>query len=150
MNKYKENPGELKLSYIMDLMNKDEAGNGPLGRKGSVWSAQSEGYLVEHVQLMLKDLKEYNLGNSGQFNDGIDGKFGNKTEEAVRKFQSSHKDWEGNNLKTDGLVGPKTADALNRAMVGVWYDVHETPGDLIGDYCLVTVTKEALTKGIAE
>lgn len=42
----------------------------------------------------------------------VDGKFGEKTEEAVKKFQKEK------GLKEDGTVGPKTAKALNDAVEG--------------------------------
>ncbi len=53
--------------------------------------------------------------------DGVDGIFGLDTDAAVRKFQEDHKDWEGKNLAVDGEVGERTADSLNREMVGIWY-----------------------------
>lgn len=42
----------------------------------------------------------------------VDGKFGPKTQAAVRQFQQAHKDSSGKQLKVDGLVGPKTTSAL--------------------------------------
>jgi hypothetical protein len=42
----------------------------------------------------------------------VDGKFGPKTEAAVREFQRTHKDAQGRPLKVDGLVGPLTTGAL--------------------------------------
>lgn len=60
----------------------------------------SKGEQVKTAQRLLKALK-YSIGLSG-----IDGDFGKKTEEAVKKFQSK----EG--LTTDGIIGQKTWEAL--------------------------------------
>jgi hypothetical protein len=75
---------------------------------------------------MLKALKgrgleNIDLGETGKSQDGVDGVFGEKTEAAVEEFQRLSKDWNGVPLNVDGIVGPRTADALNRAMVGLWY-----------------------------
>jgi len=58
-----------------------------------------EGDDVKVLQTRLRDL--------GYFTGLIDGKFGILTERAVRVFQSEHA------LEDDGVVGPKTAEALN-------------------------------------
>ena len=89
----------------------------PTLRKGSA------GTLVEDLQSKLIALG-YDLGNSG-----ADGKFGAKTETAVKAFQKSK------GLTADGVVGPKTWEALDAA----------TPGDQ-----LYTVTIRHLTQYDAE
>jgi hypothetical protein len=63
-------------------------------------------------------------------NFGADGKFGNETDAAVRNFQRTHKDLfvtrDGKSppLRVDGVVGPKTALALDCALAraGIWFD----------------------------
>lgn len=47
---------------------------------------------------------------------GADGSFGTETENAVKKFQRTHKDKDGKALKDDGVVGQKTCEALG----GTW------------------------------
>ncbi len=49
----------------------------------------------------------------------------------------------------DALVGPRTSDALNRAMVGRWYDHYQTPGELVDDKPYHTITLEFLTSGLS-
>ena len=63
----------------------------------------------EHVIELQEDLLElgYDLGSYGPEGNGIDGKFGAKTENAVKDFQTKH------GLKADGIVGPETWDALD-------------------------------------
>jgi peptidoglycan hydrolase-like protein with peptidoglycan-binding domain len=60
---------------------------------------------VEAVQQALVNLG-YNIGSTGSNGNGVDGKFGEKTKAAVKKFQTSK------NLYSDGIVGEKTAGAL--------------------------------------
>lgn len=55
---------------------------------------------VKKVQTLLQRLG-YNVGNTG-----IDGKYGPRTERAVRRFQKD------NGLRVDGIVGPETGKAL--------------------------------------
>ncbi len=103
--------------------------------------------LVKHLQLMLRDLG-FDLGASGDNNDGVDGIFGDKTRKAVREFQEKNLDVDRNPLKVDGKVGPRTADALNRRMVGLWYDKYETPKEMTEGKTFITITSEHLTEGI--
>jgi hypothetical protein len=91
---------------------------------------------------MLKTLG-YSIGLQG-----IDGKFGSDTEKAVRQFQSENKDWNRNSIQADGLVGPITSDALNRRMVGRWYDIYETPRSATKNKLCITLTKELLRQGV--
>ncbi len=60
------------------------------------------------VSLLQKDLT-----GLGFYTNSIDGWFGQKTYDAVVSFQKSQ------GLKTDGLVGPITKAALNKALTGV-------------------------------
>lgn len=53
---------------------------------------------VKRLQQQLKDLG---------YNIAVDGKFGSATEQAVKDFQSKH------GLVSDGVVGPKTWEALD-------------------------------------
>ena len=55
-----------------------------------------QGSDVVHCQKILKSLG-YDLGSSG-----VDGRFGKRTEEAVKKFQDEH------GLVVDGIIGVKT------------------------------------------
>ncbi|MCP1752011.1 peptidoglycan-binding domain-containing protein [Bradyrhizobium elkanii] len=62
------------------------------------------------VRLLQEILKHY---ADPQLDPGaIDGDFGPHTEAAVKAFQASHVDFDGNPLKADGIVGPKTWAAL--------------------------------------
>ncbi|MBC9716007.1 peptidoglycan-binding protein [Streptomyces sp. TRM66268-LWL] len=58
------------------------------------------GAKVKEIQALLT-LRGYSVGSSG-----IDGQFGAATEGAVKRFQSN------NRLGVDGIVGPKTWEAL--------------------------------------
>ena len=62
----------------------------------------------------------YDLGKSG-----ADGKFGVRTEEAVKSFQKTHKGPDGKALKVDGIVGSSSWWALDEAMkpAGALYTV---------------------------
>lgn len=64
------------------------------------WVCGSKGNDVKELQKELQR-RGYNIGK-----DGIDGKFGNDTRNAVIKFQKD------NRLSTDGKVGKNTAHAL--------------------------------------
>ncbi len=63
----------------------------------------SKGSAVRLCQELLKDYgyPPYDPGP-------IDGDFGPLTEAAVKAFQGDNVDYDGNKLKVDGIVGPKT------------------------------------------
>jgi hypothetical protein len=92
-----------------ELRNLSEGGNGPLVLN------DPRSTLVTHLQIILKKLG-YDLGNFGPNNDGIDGKFGKKTFNAITDFQKTHTDLNGVPLTPDGKVGRLTAESLNKAV----------------------------------
>lgn len=67
---------------------------------------------------------------------GADGKFGAKTETAVKQFQKD------NGLKADGIVGPATWSALDAAVgpsadlytVKIYHVSQKVANDLVGTY----------------
>ena len=61
---------------------------------------------VKKIQQFLVD-KGYDLGEYGDEGDGVDGEYGRLTRKAVEDFQKKEGD-----LKVDGKVGPKTAEAM--------------------------------------
>src|ERR1700730_11373124 len=71
----------------------------------------TSGNLVSTLQIELKNAGE-DLGTTGVAGDGIDGDFGQQTEKAVRNYQRTHNDTQGQPLKVDGIVGPLTWGSL--------------------------------------
>jgi N-acetylmuramoyl-L-alanine amidase/peptidoglycan L-alanyl-D-glutamate endopeptidase CwlK len=120
-------------------------GEGPLGNESTgkmFFHGKDKKELVTRVQTALLELGK-NLGPAG-----IDGIFGNATEKALKSFQEENMDFEGNPLAVDGLVGPETSDALNRAMVGRHFDVYQTPKEITDGKLIVTATLKAAKEGI--
>jgi peptidoglycan hydrolase-like protein with peptidoglycan-binding domain len=76
----------------------------PVPERGRPIGPTSQGADVKAVQQALLELG-YKPGKA-------DGAFGQRTRKAVIAFQREH------GLKADGLVGPKTARALNEALAG--------------------------------
>lgn len=155
-----ENPDEsLPAERLRNKTEPDptDRGEGPLGNrfKGRMFfEGPDKANLVKNLQKMLLKWKEstpdidFDLGDTGENHDGIDGDFGPLTETAVITFQENMTDFEGQSLEKDGLVGPRTADALNRAMVGSLFDCYQTPIELTRDLLLISVTAERLQQGI--
>jgi peptidoglycan hydrolase-like protein with peptidoglycan-binding domain len=146
-----EYPKQKRLLDPVLLRNESDGGKGPLGNsvRGRMYfngSTREKEDLVKILQIMLNEL-------GYKSDDGkllvVDGVFGDKTEQAVMKFQNDNKDWKGEQLKIDGLVGPLTSDALNRAMVGIWYPMYQTDSKLTNDIIVIAVTKDALNKEIS-
>lgn len=158
---YPESSGPLP---VLDLCNRETPnpviGKGPLGKSDLYFTYREKDrdLLVVTLQKMLLALG-YDLGKTGPKKDGVDGKFGDLTEKAVRKYQGDPElapvDWEGNPLKVDGLVGPRTSDALNRHFVGsttaglTYYEVYQTPVKLTGESLFFTVSEKLIRKGLA-
>jgi hypothetical protein len=89
---------------------------------------ESKEIKVMKIQKFLVD-KGYNLGDYGDKNDGIDGKYGDLTKKAVEDFQRK----EGN-LEVDGKVGPKTAEAMGNNIEPIFNkkssDVEKKPNEV--------------------
>ena len=64
------------------------------------------GDIVKYIQSVLVFDYNVDLGDFGELNDGIDGKFGSKTEMGVKLFQEDY------GLVMDGIVGPCTLDTM--------------------------------------
>ena len=71
-------------------------------------------YVIE----LQKDLVGlgYDLGKYGPEKNGVDGSFGQKTEDAVKAFQRTHTGVGGTKLAVDGVVGKNTWWALDNAV----------------------------------
>lgn len=151
MSDYPDNPGPLPAEKLCNKFDPNPVeGLGPLGNESSGrmhYSGSDRKDQVIKLQNMLLAMG-YDLGSTGDNGDGADGIFGRKTEEAVIDFQQKNKDWNGEQLEAEGLVGPETSDALNRKMVGMWYDQYQTPIELTESIPYYTVTPELLKSGL--
>ena len=79
------------------------------GKKPTIKRGSTGAYVVECQEDLIKlgyALSPY----------GADGKFGKKTEDAVKAFQKTHTDANGKQLKVDGIVGDSTWWALDNAI----------------------------------
>ena len=125
-------PAGIEVGPIQKLPEASDQNKRPTLRKGS-----SGKYVVE----LQKDLISlgYNVGNTG-----ADGKYGEKTEKAVKEFQKDHEDTDGRALKIDGIVGEKTWTALDAAMERNDENAQEPEGKRY------TVTIPGLTNEAAE
>ncbi len=147
MSDYPDNPGPLPALRLCNVSTPNPVtGDGALGNvnKGQMYYRGSDREdLVRILQQMLVALG-YDVGPAG-----VDGILGNDTEAAVLAFQENNTDWEGTQLNADGLVGPRTSDALNRKMVGVWYDLYQTPIEFTNGMPLFTATNDAFKDGVS-
>lgn len=148
-----DHPDPLPASRFCNRYNNPNPiqGEGALGDRSAgrmYFQGQDQRDLVRRVQRMLLELG-YDLGSSGPEGDGVDGEFGRKTDEAVKQFQEEHRAWDGEPLQADGLVGPRTADALNRLMVGPWYEHYQTPVEITEGGLCHSVTAEFLVQGLS-
>ena len=85
-------------------------GDTPMPTHATIRRGSTGADVVECQQDLLK--LGYDLGSYG-----ADGKFGAKTEAAVKQFQSTHTDPNtGDRLKVDGIVGPASWAALDAAV----------------------------------
>lgn len=71
----------------------------------------SQGPAVENLQRLLLG-RGYSLGRFGPKGDGVDGDFGEATQNALKAFQEGNLDADGKKLEVDGKAGPKTWAAL--------------------------------------
>ena len=75
--------------------------------KDNVFALSKYGSRGEEVKQIQKKLKDW-----GYYDGNVDGVFGSKTENAVKKFQQK------NGLKADGIVGDRTLSALGITSTG--------------------------------
>lgn len=83
----------------------------------------------ENDPAAVRDVQQ-KLKERGLYTGEVDGKFGPLTEQAVKAFQGQQQDAEGNALKVDGSVGPKTLAALGKAAPGKAAPGAAAPGAL--------------------
>ena len=146
MTDYPDNPGPLPAEQLQNA----PKGKGAIGNAGhgkNFYGGGDRADLVTTIQRMLQIIG-YDLGTSGPDEDGVDGQYGDTTEKAVTQFQTDSKQWDGNPLKVDGMVGPETSDALNRKMVGHWYDHYQTPVELTDGMACHTATSSYMESGL--
>lgn len=75
--------------------------------KSNFTPATGDTSVSSSVSMSKKEIQTA-LKNAGYYAGAIDGKIGPKSQQAIKDFQSA------NGLKADGVVGPKTAKALQR------------------------------------
>lgn len=75
---------------------------------------------IKKIQQFLVD-DGYYLGDYGENEDGVDGKYGELTKKAVEEFQRKY-----GNLKIDGKVGTETAKAMGNNIEPVFKKKEET------------------------
>ncbi|UZD72921.1 N-acetylmuramoyl-L-alanine amidase [Bacillus siamensis] len=102
-----KDPNFIKVGQVLKLT--DSASSPTKGKKSSytlpsgifkVTSPLTKGTAVKQIQTALAAL--YYYPDKGAKNNGIDGYYGPKTANAVKRFQSMH------GLTADGIYGPKT------------------------------------------
>ena len=98
----------------------------------------SKGDDVAHLQSILAGMG-YDLGTYGEKNDGVDGDYGEKTEKAVKRFQSFAQ------IEVDGKYGSIT----HKALMGVLDDITkgEDDGADDDDTPVIPAGKHVLTTG---
>lgn len=95
--------GAKTIAAIAKAMaGKTSSGSSTAVSSGTVLKLNSQGTTVSQMQTDLKQL--------GYYYAEITGNFGEKTEAAVKKFQ------ERNGLSADGVAGPKTLEAIRKAV----------------------------------
>lgn len=92
----------------------------------------ANGKPVKELQTILVTLG-YKLGSYGPNKNGVDGDFGSATEKAVKSFQKSR------GLEVDGIVGPLTWAALDRAIAESGKATHTRDEATGQDYLVYTV-----------
>ncbi|WP_340298309.1 N-acetylmuramoyl-L-alanine amidase [Bacillus velezensis] len=110
-----KNPNLIKVGQVIKLTG--SAGSAPNGKKSSfrlpagifkITSPLTRGEAVKQIQTALAALHYYPDKNAKNF--GIDGAYGAKTANAVKRFQSMY------GLTADGIYGPKTLAKLEKLL----------------------------------
>ncbi|AMQ71586.1 hypothetical protein CHR37_17990 [Bacillus velezensis] len=110
-----KDPNFIKVGQVLKLT--DSASSPTKGKKSSytlpsgvfkVTSPLTKGTAVKQIQTALAAL--YYYPDKGAKNNGIDGYYGSKTANAVKRFQSMY------GLPADGIYGPKTKARLGEML----------------------------------
>lgn len=110
-----KNPNLIKVGQVIKLTG--STGSAPNGKKSSfrlpagifkITSPLTRGEAVKQIQTALAALHYYPDKNAKNF--GIDGAYGAKTANAVKRFQSMY------GLTADGIYGPKTLAKLEKLL----------------------------------
>ncbi len=110
-----KDPNFIKVGQVLKLT--DSASTPTKGKKSSytlpsvvfkVTSPLTKGTAVKQIQTALAAL--YYYPDKGAKNNGIDGYYGSKTANAVKRFQSMY------GLTADGIYGPKTKTRLGEML----------------------------------
>ncbi|ASB51827.1 hypothetical protein CV739_05800 [Bacillus velezensis] len=110
-----KDPNFIKVGQVLKLT--DSASSPTKGKKSSytlpsgvfkVTSPLTKGTAVKQIQTALAAL--YYYPDKGAKNNGIDGYYGPKTANAVKRFQSMY------GLPADGIYGPKTKARLGEML----------------------------------
>ncbi|BCT26729.1 hypothetical protein BVAD3_04030 [Bacillus velezensis] len=110
-----KDPNFIKVGQVLKLT--DSASSPTKGKKSSytlpsgvfkVTSPLTKGTAVKQIQTALAAL--YYYPDKGAKNNGIDGYYGSKTANAVKRFQSMY------GLTADGIYGPKTKARLGEML----------------------------------
>lgn len=131
---YESNSGPLP---VLELRDKKDEGEGP------ITPTDSREELINHLKEALKALEYLEETENEDIYESME-----SLENAIKQFKSTNKDWDGQPLEKNTKVDPKTSDALNRALVDVWYDKYESPIELTEGFKLVTVSEKIASEGV--
>lgn len=133
---YESNSGPLP---VMELLDKKDGGEGPIT-------------LDDERQDLIDHLKEAFIAlgyfEESSENEEVFSEFNETLDTAIKQFQATNKDWDGQPLAKTGKVDPKTSDSINRQLVSTWYDKYETPIELTEGFKIVTVCEKTASEGV--
>lgn len=108
--------GPLTRDALANAKKVSKASN-PYSKPKMILNANNAAYGKRYAGTSEVKWIHWQLTQLGLYHDTIDGYFGPKTVEAVKQFQRTHKDQNGDQLEADGSVGPLTREALAKAVV---------------------------------
>ncbi|MBM3291589.1 peptidoglycan-binding protein [Candidatus Bathyarchaeota archaeon] len=133
---YESNSGPLP---VLELRDKKDGGEGPIStddeRQDLIDQLKAAFTALGYIEESSEEEDPY-----ADFDEVLD--------KAIKQFQATNKDWDSQVLAKTGKVDPKTADSINRLLVGVWYDSYETPLELTEGFKVITVCEKAASEGV--